>query len=382
MVLAMRRRCQYPGCNIGDGGGAYVTMEGLLTQESVLKDLELHIAMAHSAPPHRGQCISWCQSMREFLRFLDCSFCTCPTWTGQIEEPNCQSTLAPTLTRTMPIHGSVLHCSTLGCGCLWYKRDPRNAQAKLIITSVPCSSKTSSILQAKQPVPLERPTSAITNLAVSAETFNHKDEAANTPSTPPENTKDPLECHRETIVELGVLLKPSLHRYEDVEGEDDDGYLQPHSPNLDSLYDDPNGDDFSTDESNAENLEDQVGSPAPNYDVPYSWYSNPDLEEEDELAISDITTEKESNNLDSSSMDQDDNNKKVIYENENKDETYENSICASQPPPVPKRNMPMKYQPQLPPRQNHMSKSKLCMVKSKAASELQIATENCSQSKC
>ena len=48
MAPATRRNCQYPGCNQGDDGGPYITMEGLSTQESVLKDLELHIAMGHA----------------------------------------------------------------------------------------------------------------------------------------------------------------------------------------------------------------------------------------------------------------------------------------------------------------------------------------------
>lgn len=46
MAPATRRTCQYPGCNLGDDGAAYITMEGIQTQESVLKDLELHLSMA------------------------------------------------------------------------------------------------------------------------------------------------------------------------------------------------------------------------------------------------------------------------------------------------------------------------------------------------
>ena len=48
MAPATRRTCQYPGCNLGDDGAAYITMEGIQTQESVLKDLELHLSMAHT----------------------------------------------------------------------------------------------------------------------------------------------------------------------------------------------------------------------------------------------------------------------------------------------------------------------------------------------
>ena len=47
MPAATRRKCQFPGCNVGDDGEAYMTMEGLSTQDSVLKDLELHVTMAH-----------------------------------------------------------------------------------------------------------------------------------------------------------------------------------------------------------------------------------------------------------------------------------------------------------------------------------------------
>ena len=50
MPAANRRTCQYPGCNLGEGGEAYTTIEGLPTQELVLKDLELHISMAHTVP--------------------------------------------------------------------------------------------------------------------------------------------------------------------------------------------------------------------------------------------------------------------------------------------------------------------------------------------
>ena len=50
MAPAARRKCQRPGCTLGDDGGPYVTLDGLSTQESVLKDLELHLGMAH--PPN------------------------------------------------------------------------------------------------------------------------------------------------------------------------------------------------------------------------------------------------------------------------------------------------------------------------------------------
>ena len=53
MAPATGRQCQYPGCNLGSDGGAYTTLDGLATQESVLRDLELHFKMAHEAP--RGQ---------------------------------------------------------------------------------------------------------------------------------------------------------------------------------------------------------------------------------------------------------------------------------------------------------------------------------------
>ena len=47
MAPAARRTCQCPGCSLGETGGPYITLDGLSTQESVLKDLELHIAMVH-----------------------------------------------------------------------------------------------------------------------------------------------------------------------------------------------------------------------------------------------------------------------------------------------------------------------------------------------
>ena len=54
MAPATRRTCQYPGCNLGDDGAAYITMEGIQTQESVLKDLELHLSMAHTGQGAHG----------------------------------------------------------------------------------------------------------------------------------------------------------------------------------------------------------------------------------------------------------------------------------------------------------------------------------------
>ena len=44
---ATRRTCQWPGCASGEAGATYTTLEGLSTQDSVLKDLELHITMVH-----------------------------------------------------------------------------------------------------------------------------------------------------------------------------------------------------------------------------------------------------------------------------------------------------------------------------------------------
>ena len=49
MPPATRRKCQVPGWSFGDDGGPYFTLEGLSSQESVLKDIELHITMAHSS---------------------------------------------------------------------------------------------------------------------------------------------------------------------------------------------------------------------------------------------------------------------------------------------------------------------------------------------
>ena len=47
-MVATRRSCQYPGCSLGVDGAPYITQEGLSTQDSVLKDLELHITMVHA----------------------------------------------------------------------------------------------------------------------------------------------------------------------------------------------------------------------------------------------------------------------------------------------------------------------------------------------
>ena len=47
MAPANRRTCQVAGCSSGEGGLAYTTMEGLHTQDSVIEDLKLHVAMAH-----------------------------------------------------------------------------------------------------------------------------------------------------------------------------------------------------------------------------------------------------------------------------------------------------------------------------------------------
>ena len=53
-MVSTRRKCQVQGCNSGEGGAPYMTQEGLSTQDSVLKDLELHITMAHSQLRHGG----------------------------------------------------------------------------------------------------------------------------------------------------------------------------------------------------------------------------------------------------------------------------------------------------------------------------------------
>ena len=55
MAPATRRMCQVAGCTLGDDGSPYQTVEGLATQESVLKDIELHVTMAHPEMFSRGQ---------------------------------------------------------------------------------------------------------------------------------------------------------------------------------------------------------------------------------------------------------------------------------------------------------------------------------------
>ena len=47
MAPATRRKCQVAGCNHGENNEPYMTLEGLATQDFVLKDLELHVNMAH-----------------------------------------------------------------------------------------------------------------------------------------------------------------------------------------------------------------------------------------------------------------------------------------------------------------------------------------------
>ena len=47
MAPATRRTCQVAGCSHGEDGEPYRTLEGLSTQDAVLKDLELHFGMAH-----------------------------------------------------------------------------------------------------------------------------------------------------------------------------------------------------------------------------------------------------------------------------------------------------------------------------------------------
>ena len=56
MAPATARKCQYPGCNFGEDGGAYTTVDGLPTHELVFKDLELHVKMAHD-PQKNSQVI-------------------------------------------------------------------------------------------------------------------------------------------------------------------------------------------------------------------------------------------------------------------------------------------------------------------------------------
>ena len=47
MAPATRRTCQVVGCTLGEDGQPYKTLEGLSTQDAVLKDLELHCGMTH-----------------------------------------------------------------------------------------------------------------------------------------------------------------------------------------------------------------------------------------------------------------------------------------------------------------------------------------------
>ena len=55
MSPANRRKCQVPGCNSGEGGEPYTTFEGLATQDSVLRDLELHVTMVHASNKSTGR---------------------------------------------------------------------------------------------------------------------------------------------------------------------------------------------------------------------------------------------------------------------------------------------------------------------------------------
>ena len=55
MAPALKRTCQVAGCNFGEDGTAYTTLEGLSTQDSVLKDLELHLDMAHPGYSNRNR---------------------------------------------------------------------------------------------------------------------------------------------------------------------------------------------------------------------------------------------------------------------------------------------------------------------------------------
>ena len=48
MAFPARRQCQYPRCYFGEDGQPYETQEGLVSQDSVLKDMELHLIMAHT----------------------------------------------------------------------------------------------------------------------------------------------------------------------------------------------------------------------------------------------------------------------------------------------------------------------------------------------
>ena len=48
MAFPARRQCKYPWCYFGEDGKPYETQEGLVSQDSVLKDMELHLIMAHT----------------------------------------------------------------------------------------------------------------------------------------------------------------------------------------------------------------------------------------------------------------------------------------------------------------------------------------------
>jgi hypothetical protein len=43
IMVAVRRICQVPGCSMGEGGGPYVTLLNLTTQEYVLQDMRQHL---------------------------------------------------------------------------------------------------------------------------------------------------------------------------------------------------------------------------------------------------------------------------------------------------------------------------------------------------
>ena len=47
MAPAARRTCRVPGCSSGEGDQPYTTMEGIMTQENIMEDLKLHLAMVH-----------------------------------------------------------------------------------------------------------------------------------------------------------------------------------------------------------------------------------------------------------------------------------------------------------------------------------------------
>ena len=43
-----RRTCEFPGCALGDDGGAYKTKEDLDSEELVFKDMKLHVEICHN----------------------------------------------------------------------------------------------------------------------------------------------------------------------------------------------------------------------------------------------------------------------------------------------------------------------------------------------